>query len=109
MLFTQVDGFNCLTPDFRDSKGHVGTHLAVTSRSVEMVELLLRRGGVISAEEDNGSTALHIAAANGDRKMIQRIGQFSLKSFGLCTTVSANKPACRISINALIQRNCFTA
>lgn len=37
---------------------------------LERVELLLHKGAAISAQEDNGSTALQTAADKGDQKMI---------------------------------------
>ena len=52
------------------NKGQTFLHLAVLSRSTETVAVLLDKGAVVSAQDLEGSTALHVAAGQGYREII---------------------------------------
>ena len=49
----------------RDEKGQTLLHLAVESRSPQMVTLLLNRGAAMSAQDHGDKTAFHLAAKRG--------------------------------------------
>jgi ankyrin repeat protein len=53
-----------------NKKGQISLYLAVLSRSTETVAVLLDKGAVVSAQDLEGSTALHVAADQGLREII---------------------------------------
>ena len=62
-----------------DEKGQILLHLAVESRSLQMVILLLNRGAAMSAQDYRGRTALHLAAERGIQKMVKLLIDTELK------------------------------
>jgi uncharacterized protein len=51
-------------------------HSAVTARSLAIARALLDRGAPVNARQQNGWTALHAAAQNGDRSSVELLLQY---------------------------------
>lgn len=78
-----------------DAPQETALMIACVYRYVDVVKLLLSRGAFVDAMQEDGYTALHIAAAQGDTKIIQMLIDFKANSG--CKDKSGDTPlACAL-------------
>ncbi|CAG7728426.1 unnamed protein product, partial [Allacma fusca] len=73
-LLSSAEKFDCPVEEmlnFQDVDGNVALHFALQSRDIKTVQLCLESGAKISATQNDLSTAVHLACAQGSTEIVK--------------------------------------